>query len=538
MNKQKSKAKSGFTIKRILLLVSLLFILLAAVLGIYFYLHIEEITKTRLTDLINEKLAPNAEIEISEFKIDYYPLGAALRGIRLVHRIPFDEIEHERNADAIRKLEIDEISISDIKIFRFLFGNRWRIDRVEVIGLNVELTPVPEKESKESGITIPRPDIRINQILFNNSNIHYFRERLAQDAAAYINNINIEVDRFIVPDAGAPVHAFFDDIILETSSIKYRTDNGDYDLEAESFVMNSRDGIIQIVGGKSNPLKTAAEMALEAGRPIDKFMVSFDEFLAEGILIEDLLSREDFYSKKIRLTKPGLAIRRDRTFSRPERDDRILPAVQFKNLPLPVNVDSFFVTDGYISYGEEYMEEDRQGILSFYGVEMAVSKLNNRLPDDSIRVHINTRFMDLSPLMLEAAFALDEKGTHRVKGRLGELDLSVMNPTIEGFLAMRVRNGIARSLDFVFVADDDISHGMLTFIYDDLEVRFLEEETLRERRRDRFRSFIANRFVVRSNNRAEDPRHATIEYERDKQRSMFNYWWRSISDGLMETIRR
>ena len=88
------------------------------------------------------------------------------------------------------------------------------------------------------------------------------------------------------------------------------------------------------------------------------------------------------------------------------------------------------------------------------------------------------------------------------------------------------------------MADDDISRGMLIFVYDDLEIRFFDAETQRERRRDRFRSFIANRFMVRSDNPAEDPRNALIEYERDKQRSMFNYWWRSISDGLMDTIRR
>lgn len=538
MSKQKTTRNSGFTTKQIWLLVTVLFVILTAVLAALFYLHIEDITKNRITDLINEKLAPSAEIEIDEFDISYYPLGATLRGIRLIHRIPFEENIPERNADAIRKLEISEISISDIKIFRFLFGDRWRIDRIDIDGLHVELTPFPSKDQEESDVAITRPDIRINQLRLADGQVSYYRERLTEDTAASVSDIYIVADRFVVPEAGSPIHAFFDDIILETSAITYSLDNGDYELEAETFVLNSRDGILQIVGGKSNPLKTAAEMALEAGQPKDKFTGSFDEFLAEGVIIEDLLAREDFYSKSVRLTKPGIAIRRDRTFPRPEREDRMLPAVQFKNLPFPVSVDSLIVTDGYISYGEEYMEEDREGVISFYNIEMAVSRLNNRLTDDSITVDIHARFMDLTPLRMKAEFAMDEKGTHRVEGRLGELDLTVMNPTIEGFLSMRVRSGIARSIDFVFQADDDQSNGMLIFIYDDLEVRFLQAETLRERRRDRFRSFIANRFVVRSNNPAENPRNATIEYERDKQRSMFNYWWRSISDGLLESIRR
>jgi hypothetical protein len=538
MSRQNKKSNPGFAFKRILLIVTLLFIILAAALGTFFYFNIEEITKTRLTGLINEKLAPNAEIEISEFEIDYYPLGAAFRGIRLIHQIPFYEIEPKSTADAIRNLEIDEISVSDIKIFRFLFGDKWRIGQVEINGLTIELTPAPEEEPVEATHIVARPDIRINQILINNSNIYYYRERLAQDAAAIINNMNIKLDRFIVPDTGSHLHDFFDDIILETSAIKFSTGNGNYELEAESFLINSHDGILQITGGKSHPLKTSAEMAMEAGRPKDKFNISFDEFLAEGILIEDLLSGDDFYSNRILLSKPGLAIRRDRTLPRPDREDRLLPAVQFKSLPFPVSVDSLFVTDGYISYGEEYMDEDREGIISFYNIEMAMSKLNNRLTDDSIRVAINAQFMDLAPLMLKASFALDEKGTHSVEGHLGELDLTVMNPTIEGFIAMRVSSGIARSIDFAFLADDDVSYGMLTFIYNDLEIRFMEAETLRERRRDRLRSFIANRFVVRSNNPAEDPRNAAIDFERDKQRSMFNYWWKSISDGLMESIRR
>lgn len=538
MKTRKKDQKSGFTIKRFVLIGAVLSVILIAVFSILFYLHIEEITKNRLTALINDKLAPSAQIEISEFDIQYYPLGATLRGIRLIHLIPFGDIVPERNADSIRQLEIDEISISDIKIFRFLFADKWRINRVEINGLHVEIAPFPIKDPDDDEETTTRSDIRINQILINDTKLSYYRERLAHDAAASVNEIYIKIDRFMIPEADSPIHAFFDDIALETSAIKYSTEEGDYDLEAESFALNSRDGILQIVGGKSNPLKTATEMALELGRPKDKFSGSFDEFFAEGLLIENLLTGEDFYSSKIKLTSPKLAIRRDRTLPRPVREDRILPAVQFKNLQFPVSVDSMIITGGYLSYGEEYMDEDREGVISFYNIEMAMCNLNNRLADESISIDIDTRFMNLAPLNLKAVFALDEKGTHRVNGRLGEMDLTVINPTIEGLLSMRVRSGNARSIHFDFMADDDISRGMLIFVYDDLEIRFFDAETQRERRRDRFRSFIANRFMVRSDNPAEDPRNALIEYERDKQRSMFNYWWRSISDGLMDTIRR
>ncbi len=69
-------------------------------------------------------------------------------------------------------------------------------------------------------------------------------------------------------------------------------------------------------------------------------------------------------------------------------------------------------------------------------------------------------------------------------------------------------------------------------IYEDLDIKKLDSETLEETTRSRIVSFVANLAVVRSSNPEDDPRVGEIDFERETDRSTFSYWWKTLRSGL------
>ena len=96
---------------------------------------------------------------------------------------------------------------------------------------------------------------------------------------------------------------------------------------------------------------------------------------------------------------------------------------------------------------------------------------------------------------------------------------------------MRVETGNLKRLAFNFTYDDDRSAGDLLFEYDNLKVHILDKE---DRTNKKVQSFFTNILVLQKENIRDDRsfREGTIAFERDKKKSLFNYWWKSLLSGI------
>jgi hypothetical protein len=54
-------------------------------------------------------------------------------------------------------------------------------------------------------------------------------------------------------------------------------------------------------------------------------------------------------------------------------------------------------------------------------------------------------------------------------------------------------------------------------------------------KKDNLKTFLLNTFILKKNmdgSLPEEERTGTISFERDKTRSIFNYWWKSLFSGI------
>ncbi len=535
--KKENKKKGPFirSKKGIALIVFMTIVILAALFLIF---QIEDIAERRLLNVINAELEPNAEIEFGEFSFSLMPAGLYIRDIRLNHLIPFEEHTPVKSTDAIKNLKVDRIEFTGINVFRMLYERKWILNKISADGLALELVPLTAGGLEQATPFRQPPPFLIDNIILKNSSLVTFSDRSNNDPKYTIENIHGELFNFSVPDIEDPVYTYFDDFLIQSSAFRYNTDNGFYKLGYDSVSVNSSDRTFYLKNGKAEPLLTALEMAEEIGYENDQFNFFFEELFAEDVDFDLWFEERGFVAGGVRMEKPVLHIHRDKSMPREERDERPLPIRYLKEYPQKIGVDSILFRGGTISYTEDFTDVGRKGQVEFTEANLTFENLQNQYNDHSISVRASSRFMDLTDFQIRGDFTLEDNFSHVIRGSMSGFDLTRLNDPLSEWIYVRVREGNLDQLDFYFSADDDRARGEMHFIYHDLEIRFLDEETLEETRRRRFRSFVANLVRVHSSNTFDDTRTGTIDFERDKERSIFNYWWRSIASGLEDSVKR
>lgn len=123
-----------------------------------------------------------------------------------------------------------------------------------------------------------------------------------------------------------------------------------------------------------------------------------------------------------------------------------------------------------------------------------------------------------------------------VSGQLSPFQLDLLNPVVENTAGISVRSGQLNRFDFEFDANQLSSSGKLRFAYDDLRISILEHKN-GDIKKNKLASFLANSLVLKSKHpRTRILLPSEIYFKRDPQKSVINYWWKSVFSGAKNTF--
>lgn len=530
------KPSNGFYGKRTIIF-GLLILALAILSSLYLFNHISNLAEQELLELVNKELAPNAEIQIGDLTLRIFPVRIILQDVKLNHKEPFENQLTLKPLDNIRHFELNRAELRGLSIYQILFKKQWNIKSLSLDSLNFALLRTHDRALTDSTPLDAPPNITIGEITLSNSRFDIFSSRSADTPAYSLQNLHVWVHQFKINDPEKPLHTYFDDFRIEAGSLKHYTTDGFYEISIDGLFTDSSTKVLSFESFAVIPLLSPYQIASQIGYQTDVFKITGGPYNFSGLEINHWIEHGDIKLGYAELHKLSLEIERDKTYPRKPREDRLLPNRQFRDLSISVQADSISWKNGLMSYKELFQNDGRSGKILFTNIDLNLKHLQNRFPSDTITVQTTARFMESSDMFAEFHFFPSETGNHFVKARLSDMDFKEINNTLENLVFVRVNEGRLKSLEFSFSADDNYSDGSMIMIYDGLDLRFLDEK-MEEGTRSRVRSFMANTFAIRSSNDAADPRTGTMDYERDKERSMFNFWWRSIQTGLMDTVKR
>ncbi|EMR01383.1 hypothetical protein ADICEAN_03494 [Cesiribacter andamanensis AMV16] len=338
---------------------------------------------------------------------------------------------------------------------------------------------------------------------------------------------------------------YSDYLVAGLKNYKAQLGGGFYEIEAKEVGISSTSSTLWADSIRITPTMDRATFARRKGIETDQYV-----FRNRRLEVQNLDLRKLVYDKSIeadRLLVDGFALflYRDKRQPYPENRRPKMPQELMRNSSWKINIGQIDFTSGYIAYSEQVKGAREAGFVDLTQVEAHANTLTNH-PARLQAGHI-TNFTFQARLMgegsLKAHFEIpmgDTLNRHKYWGSLEGMPLSAFNPMLEKTSALSIRSGEVDHITFQVEADKESAAGSMEFGYDNLKVSLVNKRTGKPGGLfHRVGSAVANAFVHSSNtalNEDEALRKGKIEYERDEQRSIVNYWVKTLMDGFKSSI--
>lgn len=511
---------------QILLGTLIVLIMCTGALAAYVYLNYESIVRNRIEQALPETLS----VDFGSLTMDPGSGYAALDNVTVLYGPPGHTTRYH-------SLKIDRLEARGIGILSLLFRNRLFIEKLAFHGgqlvidnvlLNDTTARIPSSDATKEGLA------RIDIAAFETDSLNFLLKGDSSNvcsfqAAFLLRHLGIPLDNKPLDAADIA----YEIANVKADSISYAPEGGAYRYDVAGLRYADQNlGLDAIVLKSVYP---KFEFAHHAGKQIDVFDLKVDSVRITRMPVPDA-GDSLIEADRITIHNPSLHVFRDRRMPFIKDHTEPLPMVRFQDLPFSVRIGRIDIANATIVY-EEFPEEGTEsGSIVFDQLYARFGHVDNR--DNRfnrfVDLDVRSRFMESGILKARFTFPMNPQNLYYAEGTLDNMELTQLNPTLENLAKIRIASGIMNTMHFNFDYSDDESNGSVMMLYENLEMIALKEKA-NSNEKHGLKSFILNVLFARKNKKdgvKTAKRDGTISFERDKKRSIFNYWWKSLATGI------
>jgi hypothetical protein len=159
--------------------------------------------------------------------------------------------------------------------------------------------------------------------------------------------------------------------------------------------------------------------------------------------------------------------------------------------------------------------------------------------NSTLTLNAKAQFLNATGIVTEWRLPLSKSDTSfSVNGSLSTMNATSLNSITEPLGMASIKKGTINSLVFNLTGNNYRAKGSTTFLYNDLAVSVLKRDDNDELKKRGLVSFLANTLIVNNNPKNDKTFIGEINFERDIHKSFFNLLWKSIFDGVKNTVMR
>jgi len=378
-------------------------------------------------------------------------------------------------------------------------------------------------------------EANIHRILFRNIQAEIRTDTLIEFSALF----NVKAGKLKVLEySDAPPHYSLGFLECDVSSINISRDHGAYGMSIARFGFNSDHGKLHMDSILLIPNYEKFDFAHKIGQQVSRISLSVPDLTVEGISLDDITD-STLHLSKVALNSCDIHSFRDKRVPFLRKKPLPLPMESFKKLPWSIAIDSLLIRDTRIEVEEVAEDGDESGTVTFEHVSAVGAMFNNRYTaGDPKRAVLHARGLLMGTTDINASFSfpLDASPSYSAQGTVSSLQLDKLNPVFENLVRIRFESGTLNNLKFDFQYTDKHSNGKIEVDYENLKLTGLNRKNEKP---NEVLTFLANTFVKNtrtSEDASKGKRTGEIDIERDRQRYIFNLWWKSILDGLKSSV--
>jgi len=261
-----------------------------------------------------------------------------------------------------------------------------------------------------------------------------------------------------------------------------------------------------------------------------------------GINYDSLIQKDLILVNKVYIKEPNF------TYIRPpqklQKDTlRELPATTFKNIPIPLKIDTLKIENGYFDYlkhgyGEPLVKFDIYNI----NIEGDNFATDPALMGESktFKVGGSVKFFNEALVNMDFTFPMtDPLNSYIINGTIDTLQAESLNSIIKNSFKIRATSGTFNKMTYTIHGNDTVARGDFEIDYAGLKLESLKinEKDFTDTKRKGFNTFLVNTLAKKKNDPAKSSFTEGIIYlDRDDHMTFLDFNLSALLSGLVTSV--
>lgn len=450
------------------------------------------------------------------------------------------------------KMSIPKLQVSGIMWDKLTGGEGYscgtfilRRPQISIYKTNKALTV---RNVKQHNVT---REFSAGKIQVNNAKITYIFGSIDEIKKLNISNLRIKLlnwsydnkslsdsTRFLLSDNGE----------IEAGQISYEPPHSFYRFSVQNIKYNSNDNKLT-----ANDLKMKLKVSEEVFLSSHEEQKEIYDIHFPNIELNNLdrlkLSRDkELHISDIYLNHSKIRISLNRLL--PENTKSKMgrfPNQLLQKMKLPLDIRKITINNASVTYTETSEKTNKQASIIFDKLNGNVTNItniptyletdNNCIARFNCKLNGNTDVSTIFNLSLT-----DKQGAFAMNMDIAGLQGRQLTQQTKAFALLEVRALNMKNMTMELTGNELSAKSNFVMLYNNLSIKMLTDENklLKDKKKKRFISFIANNMILYSANPmpGTQPRRINTYVERDEMKSFFNLIWQNILYGVRETTIR
>lgn len=474
-------------------------------------------------------------LELSGFNVTYDSLSIDWRESRIqIHGLLLEKDVYDTTCLYPEFIAVAKLRAEGIRLFPLLFNN---VLDFEVLYLDTPRAIIRQNSLLKLDSTAQRENeftLKVEKILLSAADLQYTDSAECRLITGIGSNVDIR-DLMLAFRADKPLEYSVASITLDRTTVTRPRDFYSYHIVKTKYDLSNKNLVIDSV--RIVPAYGKVEFGRKRGHEIDRF-----EGLVPFIRVNDFIfSPGDSAELKIGSAEVRFYLKLFRDKRLPfKKVPKPLPVDAIRELPFKLHIDSIKITNSYVQYDEFPEEASEAGGIFFDNLYATITNFTNVSETGDAHLVAQAALMGSGKMSVSVNFPLARGKRSSLSGELVNFPIARINPMLGPSTNLKVESGRMKKLSFNFTFNNERSDGEIGLNYEDLKlISFKTDEKStgkgKELEKDNLKTFIMNTFVIRKNmdeDVPEEKRTGTVMFERDKYRSIFNFWSKSLLSGI------
>lgn len=515
-------------------------IILIVLLGILYFA-----SQPLLKGIMDEKLEDARigglyKVQAKTAYFDLFNLGISLKEVQL---IPDSSAELFELSPQIAYLKVKRVSLSKLDIWNFIENNELKVGKLKIIQPRLNLfffdrKALPKKEQKPGNDLNAKLEIDGIELREMNIQLH-----LKNESKITINKFDFEITKPVIhpdlfPDITRAIE--YSEVDLQINSLTYENPKSFYDITLQHMEVGDHLKSIKLNGFKVTPKLDKKAFARKHQYQTDRFVIDLEEIGIQNFDFERLISDRVISIENININGLEMEVYRDKDRPFNFQNFPKLPQQQIRGIKQDLEIQNININKANVVYLEKMQNTNKAGRVDFKNLEAKIENFGNTeswSKEREMKLTAKASIYGKTPLFAQMNFPLGSN-TFYVSGQVKKSPMYPFNDIVIPNAGVKIESGTINQLDFSFQANNKNSNGEMVFLYDGLGIEILKEKESGEIKERKVLNYLVNKVLLpkQNPNKKGEEYHGVIAFDRDKNKGIFNYLWKSVFSGIKDTF--